>query len=94
MTRRVWRESWIGQVTAVVGLLIVVVGLCLFHFEHHGISGNGMCPDPCGVMVSSLALVLLAGPLVSRHVPSDPFRSVYGVSPALLDPPPKAFSLA
>jgi hypothetical protein len=75
-------------------VLILAVGFCLIHVDHHVGAAHGMCPNPCGVMVSSLALVLLAGPLVSRHFPFDPFRSVYAVSLALLDPPPKAFSLA
>ena len=95
MNRRPWRQGWQGQAAGIMtAVLILAVGFCLIHVDHHVGADQGMCPDPCAMMMSSLAMVLLAGPLVSRYSPFDPFRSVYAVSLALLDPPPKAPSLA
>lgn len=93
MTRRLWRTRWLGQVIAVVGLLTVVVGLCLFHFEHHGISSSGMCPDPCSIMVSTLAMGLLAGTLLTWFLLPEGVPSLYAVSRRLLEPPPEVLAL-
>jgi len=94
MNRQTWNLSRPGQVTAIVALLIVAVGFCVIHVDHHLGADNGFCPDPCAVMASSLAIVLLSLPLLNGRVPFGPLRSVYAVSLHLLDPPPRVLSLA
>ncbi len=93
MNRHTWNLSRPRQVIAIVALLIVAVGFCLIHADHHLGADNGFCPDPCAVMVSSLAIVLLSLPLLNGRVPFEPLRSVYAISLHLLDPPPKVLSL-
>jgi hypothetical protein len=76
-------------------LLTLTVGFCAVHCAYGAVHNHGMPLMVCsGAPASLLVLTLLAGPLVTRYSPFDPFRSVYAVSLALLDPPPKALSLA
>jgi hypothetical protein len=84
--------NWSGKaVTIAVALLILAVSFCMFLHEQDG----GMAPDLCaGMLVSSLALVLLSGPLVNGRLLPDPIRSAYAVSLHIPDPPPKSRSLA
>ncbi len=94
MKRLMWKRSWLEQTGAVTGLLIVAVGLCLFHFAHHAVSNTGMCPDPCSMMVSSLALALLAGSLVTSMLLAETLSRLYAIPMRLLDPPPEAWAFA
>ena len=82
-------------VAMVATLLILVLGLCVVEHGLGAMSDSVMTPDLCaGMLVSSLALVLLAGPLVNGRLLLDPIRSVYAVSLHIPDPPPKFRSLA
>ncbi len=97
MNRRPWVKSWWGEAAVVTAVLLTLaVGLCVFvHYDQDGMDGHAMAPDLCaGMLVSSLALVLLAGPLVNGRLLLDPIRSVYAVSLHIPDPPPKFRSLA
>ena len=94
MNRHTWKLDRPGQVTAIAALLIVAVGFCLIHVDHHLGADSGFCPDPCAVMVLSLVIVLLSLPLLNGRVRFEPMHSQYAVSFRLLDPPPKALSIA
>jgi len=96
MRSRHWITNWPGQaVTIGAALLILAVGFCMFVHDQMGMDNQAMAPDLCaGMLVSSLALVLLAGPLVNGRLLLDPIRSVYAVSLHIPDPPPKSRSLA
>lgn len=85
-----------GQVAAIAAaLLILAVGFCVFAYDQEGADCQAMAPDLCaGMLASSLALLLLAGPLVNGHLLLDPIRSAYAVSLHIPDPPPKFRSLA
>ena len=91
-----WITNWPGQ-AVIIGavLLILAVGFCMFVHDQTGMDNQAMAPDLCaGMLVSSLALVLLAGPLVNGRLLPDPIRSAYAVSLHIPDPPPKSRSLA
>ncbi len=92
MNRRPWLMSWCGEAVVVVAVLLTMaVGFCMFVHDQDG----GMAPDLCaGMLVSSLALVLLSGPLVNGRLLLDPIRSAYAISLHIPDPPPKFRSLA
>lgn len=94
MNRQAWKLSHLKQVTAIGVLLLIAVGFCLIHVDHHVGTKDGMCPDPCAKMASTLAIVLLSLPLLNGRVSFDPLRPLYAVSLHLLDPPPKALSIA
>ncbi len=95
MKPRLDNTSWPRQAAVIAAaLLILAVGFCLIHIDHHVGSPHGMCPDPCAMMVSSLALVLLSRPLVNGRLRFEAVRSLYAVSLHLLDPPPRSFVLA
>ena len=96
MNRRPWVMSWWGEAAVVVAVLLTMaVGLCMFVHDSAGADGQAMPPDLCaGMLVSSLALVLLSGPLVNGRLLLDPIRSAYAVSLHIPDPPPKFRSLA
>jgi hypothetical protein len=94
MNRQAWKLSHLVQVTAIATLLIVAIGFCLIHAGHHLGSDNGMCPDPCAMVASTIALVLLSVPLLNGRVLFKPLRASYAVSLHLLDPPPKGWAIA
>ncbi len=86
-------NSWAGR-SAIAGaaLLVLATGLCLFDGGHHD---DGTSQDLClGMIVASLDVALLAGPLVNGWVRPDPLQLVYAVSPHLPDPPPKRSALS
>ena len=87
-------KNWLRLFGAIAGLLIVAVGLCILHFDHHAVANNGTCPDPCSMMISTLVLVLLAAPLVASFLVVQRPSSVYALSLTLLDPPPKSLAMA
>ncbi len=94
MKRLIRKETRLAQIGAVTGLLIVGVAFCLFHFAHHTLDSNGMCPDPCSMMVSSLALALLAGPLPISMLHAEKPSRLYTIPMRLLVPPPEAWAFA
>jgi len=96
MNRRSWLMSRWGEAVVVVAVLLTMaVGLCMFVHDPAGADGHAMPPDLCaGMLVSSLAFALLAGPLVNGRLLLDPIRSAYAVSLHIPDPPPKFRSLA
>lgn len=94
MRSRPYNTSWPRQNALIVtALVILAVGFCLVHVNHHQGAPDGMCPDPCAMTVPSLVLVLLAGHLVSGLLLLDSPRRVYAFSLALLDPPPRPLLL-
>ncbi len=75
-------------------LLTMAVGFCMFVHDPACADGQTMPPDLCaGMLVSSLAFALLAGPLVNGRLLVDPIRSAYAASLHIPDPPPKSRSL-
>ena len=93
MRRHFETDSWWVS-SAIVGaaLLVLATGLCLFdgHGGHHD---DETAQDLCfGMIVASLGVSLLAGPLINGWVRSDSPQLVYAVSPHLPDPPPKLSS--
>ncbi len=94
MSRQLFTRSWLGQSAVMAAALMVfALGFCLF--DSDGMNGHGMASDLCaGMLVSSLALLLLAGPLANGRLVLDPARSAYVVSLHIPDPPPKSRSLA
>ncbi len=60
-------SAW--SIVAIV--LVMMVGLCLFHFQHHGLSDGGMCPNPCfadaTLLVVTLFIVLLLVSLLGHE---------------------------
>jgi hypothetical protein len=93
--------SGVGRGTILAAsLLVLAAGLCLFDGEasHHDGDGqheDGVSYDLCfGMIVTSLAVPLLAGPRVSGWVALDLPRRAYPVSLHQPDPPPKRSSLS
>ena len=83
-----------GSMTLGLVLLLVAVGLCLFHGAMAGTHHDEMSPDICaGLFLMSFAVTLLYLAEVGA-LSADRVRIVYAVSPHLLDPPPKLASLA
>lgn len=94
MNRRMWNNRVPGKVAAIVGLLIVATGLCLFHIDHHGGSKSGMCMDPCAGLVSSFVVALLSGLLAAHFRPFDKALLMYAVPIRVLELPPKPLTLS
>jgi hypothetical protein len=88
--------SWWGEAVVVVAVLLTMaVGFCMFVHDQMGMDNQAMAPDLCaGMLASTLALVLLSGPLVNGRLLPDPIRSVYAASLHIPDPPPKSCPLA
>ena len=78
MNRRTWNVTRPNQVTAIAALLIIAIGFCLIHVDHHLGSGNGMCPDPCAKMASTVVDCTGPEPVVTRvgPIPSDEIIAV------------------
>ena len=75
-------------------LLLVAVGLGLFHGAMAGTHHDDMSPDLCaGVFLVSFFVTLLYLAEVGV-LPAEPGRIVHPVLTHLLDPPPKLASLA
>ena len=82
-------------VAAAATLLILALGLCVIEHGLDAMGDSGMSPDLCaGMLVATLAALLLAGPLINARLLIEPTPSVLAVSPHVLDPPPKYRSLA
>lgn len=94
MTRRRGRTRWQERAVALVVLLVVGVGFCLLHFNHHASSATGMCPDPCSMMASSPIMGLMAGLVLVTFLIREAAPSFTAVSLHLLDPPPETWALA
>ena len=96
MRSRRWITNWPGRAATMAALLLTLaVGFCMFVHDQTGMDNQAMAPDLCaGMLVSTLATVLLAGPLVNGRLLLDPLRSAYAVSLHIPDPPPKSRSLA
>ncbi len=93
MKRQWWNMAVPGGVAAIVGLLIVATGLCLFHIDHHTGLDGGMCPNPCAGLVSSFVVALLSVLLAAHYLAFDKALLAYTVPIRVLDPPPKALTL-
>jgi hypothetical protein len=93
MTRRMRRASWQDRAAVLVVLLAVAAGFCLLHFDHHGTSATGMCPDPCSMMASSPVVGLMAGLFLVAFLIREKAPSFSAVSLHLLDPPPETWTL-
>jgi hypothetical protein len=95
MRQRLLVNGWPGRVLlAAMVLVIIAVGLCLFHGDEHGTADCGASFDLClGLAINSVAVVVLA--FVSMHdLPVDPPSLVHAVPLRRLDPPPKSLSLS
>ena len=94
MRDRLRTRIWCGRVAiAGAALLVLATGLCLF--DGGGRHDDGTSQDLCmGMIVATLMVSLLAGPLVNGWVRPDPLRLMYAVSPHLPDPPPKRSPLS
>ncbi len=73
----------------VVVILVLMAGLCLFHFQHHGLSDGGMCPNPCSVVASFLVVTLFIVLLVVSLLGPERVGSLYLIPPRPLDIPPE-----
>ncbi len=93
MKHQWWKMSVAGGVGAVVGLLIVATGLCLFHIDHHTNLDGGMCQNPCAGLVSSFVVALLSSLLAAHYLAFDKTLLAYTVPIRVLDPPPRALTL-
>ena len=84
------------QFGVIVGILLMLaLGLCVIEHGLDAMGDSGMSPDLCaGMLVATLAALLLAGPLINGRLLFDPIRSVYPVSLHIPDPPPKSRSLS
>ena len=88
-------HGWPGRVLlGLMVLVIVAVGLCLFHGDEHGSAHDGACLDLCsGLAITSVAMIVLAFvPIHELFV--DPPYVVHAVPLHRLDPPPKSPSLS
>ena len=75
-------------------LLVVAVGLCVFHGASDGSHGHGISPDLCASLVIVLALpILLNRPVANGWLVRASNRFFRVVSPNLLDRPPEPFPL-
>ena len=85
--RRYWQRK--GAVVA-AALLILTIGLCLFHGTSTEHDGHGMSPDLCAGVVMVLAgTVVLIRPVINGWLVPVPKRFLYVVSRDLLDRPPE-----
>ena len=84
---------WAGCAIAGAALLVLATGLCLFDGGGH--HDDGTSQDLClGMIVATLMVALLAGPLVGGWVRTEPLQLVYARTPHLPDPPPKRSPLS
>jgi hypothetical protein len=92
-----WRWVW-RAAALMVAVLTLGIGFCLFDGVQGATHHQGMSPDLsqdlcCGLLVSGVALTLLAlGPTSSMAVESPP--AVYVTSLRGIDPPPKRLALS
>lgn len=79
------KGAWGYGVAAIAALMVVAIGLCLFH----SVSDDGMSMDLCNAMLTSIAVVLLIGLVMKDSLLPDPVLVVRPVPLHLLDPPPR-----
>ena len=77
-----------------MALLAVGLGFCLLHFDHHGFSATGMCPNPCSMMPATPIMGLMAALFLVTFLIRERTPSFSAVHLHLLDPPPEAWALA
>ncbi len=71
-------------------LIVLGVGLCLFHPASHEFADHGVSPEMCATLLIALgAPVLLTRPGMSGWLVPVPKRPFRGVSPDLFDRPPE-----
>ena len=71
-------------------LVVLAVGLCLFHPVSNEITHHGMSPEMCATLLIALgAPVLLTRPGMSGWLVPVPRRPFRGLSPDLFDRPPE-----
>jgi len=80
------KRAWGYGVAAIATLVVVAIGLCLFH----SVSDDGMSTDLCTAMLASIAGVLLASLVMKDSLLPDPMLVVRPVPLHLLDPPPRS----
>lgn len=84
-------KSWQGQAALIAAaLLILAVGLCLFHGASDESYHHGMAPDLCASVVMVLAAtVVLTRPVGNGWLVPVPKRFFFLVSRDLPDQPPE-----
>ena len=99
MRYRPGQRWWVWRAAALaVAALTLGIGFCLFDGAQGVTHHQGVSQDPpqdlcCGLLVSGVALTLLAlGPTSSMVV--EPPPAVYVTSLSGIDPPPKLFALS
>ncbi len=81
------RKLSVWSVVAVV--LVMMVGLCLFHFQHHGVSAGGMCPNPCSADATLLVVTLFIVLLVVSLLEHERVELLYLIPLRPLEIPPE-----
>ncbi len=82
----------LGAWSIIALVLVLIMGLCLFHFQHHGLSDGGMCPNPCSVDASLLVVTLLIVLLVVSLLGPERVESLYLIPLRLLEIPPESLA--
>jgi hypothetical protein len=99
MSHRLQHGRWAWRVGAVaLAALTLGVGFCLFDgvqgaTHHHAMTQDLSQDLCCGLLASSLAVILLALGAMNFMLVEPP-RAVYVTSLRGIDPPPKLLSLA
>ena len=89
------KTGWGGNAVVLAVLLTAALGFCVLDRHADGTGDHAMAPDLClGMVAVSLGVVLLARLRASGRAYPDVVRSVSTLSIHVLDPPPKAASLA
>jgi hypothetical protein len=81
------RKLSIWSIVAVI--LVLTIGLCAFHIQHHGLSDSGMCPNPCSVVASLLVVTLFIVLLVVSLLGPERVESLYLIPLRPLEIPPE-----
>ena len=75
---------------AVLVVLVLAVGFCVFDSDHDGSGHHAMPPDLCaGLLTMSAAIVMLIGPVPGGWLVWEGRPVAHAISTRLLEPPPK-----
>lgn len=96
MTRRSLMTSWARRsvLIAMMVVMALAVGLCLFQVTSTGTHHDGMSPEFCAGFLLVSFFVILLYLMEVGWLPAEPVSVIQAVSLHLLDPPPKFASLA